>query len=104
MSKLNIQERIREYYCTGNGEWLMEKGKVKEARLLKEACERIETLENRLGLAYEKEQKTENYFVKIARDSEKEAKKERDEALRKYADIAYIVRALKDIKIEEFGE
>ena len=38
-----IVERIREYYCSGdNNEWLVEKGKVKEGRLLKESCIEIE--------------------------------------------------------------
>ena len=40
----NIEEKIREYYLSEDGEWLVEKGKVKEARLLKEAVERITTL------------------------------------------------------------
>jgi hypothetical protein len=39
-----IEIRIREHYCADNGEWLVEKGKVKEAKLLKEACETIERL------------------------------------------------------------
>lgn len=39
-----IETRIRQHYCADNGEWLVEKGKVKEAKLLKEACESIEKL------------------------------------------------------------
>ena len=39
-----IETRIREHYCAENGEWLVEKGKVKEAKLLKEACLTIEML------------------------------------------------------------
>lgn len=39
-----IEARIRQHYCAENGEWLIEKGKVKEAKLLKEACETIESL------------------------------------------------------------
>jgi hypothetical protein len=39
-----IETRIRQHYCADNGEWLVEKGKVKEAKLLKEACETIEKL------------------------------------------------------------
>jgi capsid portal protein len=39
-----IETRIRQHYCADNGEWLVEKGKVKEAKLLKEACEAIEKL------------------------------------------------------------
>ena len=39
-----IEFRIRQHYQADNGEWLVEKGKVKEAKLLKEACEEIEKL------------------------------------------------------------
>lgn len=41
-----VEDRIREHYCADNGEWLVEKGKVKEARLLKEAFHRIHSLKN----------------------------------------------------------
>ena len=44
MSDKRIEARIREYYVAETGEWLVEKGKVKEAKLLKEACETIESL------------------------------------------------------------
>jgi hypothetical protein len=39
-----IETRIRQHYQADSGEWLVEKGKVKEAKLLKEACETIEKL------------------------------------------------------------
>jgi len=39
-----IETRIREHYVAETGEWLVEKGKVKEAKMLKEACETIEKL------------------------------------------------------------
>jgi len=42
--KPTIEEKIRIHYSAGNGEWLIEKGKVKEAKLLKEAVERIDSL------------------------------------------------------------
>jgi len=41
-----VEERIREHYQVANGEWLVESGKVKEARLLKEAAERIDQLKS----------------------------------------------------------
>lgn len=44
MSDKRIETRIREHYVAETGEWLVEKGKVKEAKLLKEACETIESL------------------------------------------------------------
>lgn len=44
MTDKSIEARIREHYVADSGEWLVEKGKVKEAKLLKEACEAIELL------------------------------------------------------------
>ena len=46
MPEKNIEEQIRDYYQANNGEWLVEKGKVKEAKLLKQAVERIDSLKN----------------------------------------------------------
>ena len=39
-----IETRIRQHYVAEDGEWLVEKGKVKEAKMLKEACETIEKI------------------------------------------------------------
>lgn len=50
MSEKTVEVRIREHYCAENGEWLIEKGKVKEARLLKEAYHRIQSLKNDVGM------------------------------------------------------
>ena len=44
MADKRIETRIREHYVAETGEWLVERGKVKEAKLLKEACETIEKL------------------------------------------------------------
>ena len=44
MADKRIETRIREHYVADTGEWLVERGKVKEAKLLKEACETIEKL------------------------------------------------------------
>lgn len=44
MTDKAIETRIRQHYVADTGEWLVEKGKVKEAKLLKEACETIERL------------------------------------------------------------
>lgn len=44
MIDLPIETRIRNHYQADSEEWLVEKGKVKEAKLLKEACEEIEKL------------------------------------------------------------
>lgn len=50
MSEKTVEVRIREHYCAENGEWLVDKGKVKEARLLKEAYHRIQSLKNDVGM------------------------------------------------------
>jgi adenosyl cobinamide kinase/adenosyl cobinamide phosphate guanylyltransferase len=39
-----IEERIRKHYQAETGEWLIERGKTKEAALLKEACHELERL------------------------------------------------------------
>ena len=43
-AKKLINERIREFYVSEDGEWLYERGKVREAKLLKEACVELERL------------------------------------------------------------
>jgi hypothetical protein len=57
-----VEQRIREHYQASDGEWLVEKGKIKEARLLKEAVERIDTLRD-----YEKK-----YWAEVFRRQEKD--------------------------------
>jgi hypothetical protein len=44
MTAKPVEERIREHYQVANGEWLVPKSHIKEARLLKEAAERIDQL------------------------------------------------------------
>jgi uncharacterized protein (DUF3084 family) len=56
-----VEDRIREHYQVANGEWLVEKGRVKEARLLKEAAERIDSLK-----PYE-----QRYYSELLRRDEK---------------------------------
>jgi hypothetical protein len=46
--ELKIEEQIRNHYTATDGEWLVEKGKVKEAKLLKEATLEIERLRKEL--------------------------------------------------------
>jgi hypothetical protein len=61
-----IETRIRQHYCADNGEWLVEKGKVKEAKLLKEACETLEKLRRQ----YETSER--NYYRMMMDTSKKE--------------------------------
>jgi chaperonin cofactor prefoldin len=56
MTVKSIESRIREYYVSESGEWLVEKGKVKEAKLLKEACETIEWLRRQNNLQWQQAQ------------------------------------------------
>lgn len=62
MTDKSIEARIREHYVSENGEWLVERGKVKEARLLKEACETIEQLRRRYAAS-------ENNYFRLMRDT-----------------------------------
>lgn len=68
MADKSIEARIREHYVSDNGEWLVEKGHVKEARLLKEACETIERLRRQYA-------SSENNYYRLLTDT---AKRERD--------------------------
>jgi len=47
-NKLTISEKIRKHYNSEDGEWIIQAGKMKEAKLLKEACETIEKQENEI--------------------------------------------------------
>ncbi len=49
MAEKTVEQRIRELYCAEGSEWLVEKGKVKEARLLKEAHHEIVRLKKELS-------------------------------------------------------
>jgi hypothetical protein len=66
MTDKTIEARIREHYVSDNGEWLVEKGKVKEARLLKEACETIERLRREIAVS------ERNYYRMLRSTNDKE--------------------------------
>ena len=58
-SRLPIEVVIREHYQDTDGEWLVEKGKVKEAKMLKQAVARIDTLV--ADVAYAKEPREQEH-------------------------------------------
>ena len=71
-----IEEQIREHYTAQGGEWLVEKGKVKEAKLLKEACLNIEKLRRQYKTS------EENYYHLMTNTSKRERDvEEREKAL-----------------------
>ena len=41
ITNLNVEDEIKKHYLADDGMWLVEKGKIKEAKLLKEAHARI---------------------------------------------------------------
>jgi len=45
--KIDIATKIRKHYNSEDGDWIIQAGKMKEAKLLKEACETIEKQENK---------------------------------------------------------
>lgn len=63
MTTKSVEERIREHYTAQSGEWLVEKGKVKEAKLLKEACIKLERQGRELEKLHEEKRNKhwENY-------------------------------------------
>ena len=70
MTTKYITERIREYYCVDKHkeEWLVEKGKVKEGRMLKEACIEIERLQKRVS---DQETRINKRWIKSYEDDNK---------------------------------
>ena len=76
MTDKSIETRIRQHYVAESGEWLVEKGKVKEAKMLKEACETIVELRKSYKTA-------ENaYYGKLGEFSKRErVVKEREKAV-----------------------
>lgn len=76
MSKKLIEEQIREHYTAQSGEWLVEKGKVKEAKLLKEACLTLEAA--RRELAKLREEKDKGFWGNITKER---ALEEREKAI-----------------------
>jgi len=46
--KIDIATKIRKHYNSEDGDWIIQAGKMKEAKLLKEACETIEKQENEI--------------------------------------------------------
>tara|TARA_B110000503_G_scaffold67023_1_gene105110 strand:- start:262 stop:585 length:324 start_codon:yes stop_codon:yes gene_type:complete len=76
MSDKLIETRIRQHYVAEDGEWLVEKGKVKEAKMLKEACETVVELRKSYNTS-------ENaYYRKLTEFNKRErAVKEREEAV-----------------------
>jgi len=76
MTTKPVEERIREHYTAQNGEWLVEKGKVKEAKLLKEACETIEKLRQQYARS------EDNYYRMMMGTNKKESDlKEREKRI-----------------------
>ena len=80
MTDKTVEQRIREHYTAQNGEWLVEKGKVKEAKLLKEACIKLEQQGRELSkLREEKHRKQwENYDKQRELDKREKAIEERE--------------------------
>jgi biopolymer transport protein ExbB/TolQ len=72
MSDLSVEEKIQKLYMAENGIWLVQKGKMTEAKLLKEAYERINYLKKERSYYFNKYQNNINPY-----------KSERDNLLKK---------------------
>lgn len=79
MSKLNVEDEIKKHYLADDGMWLVEKGKIKEAKLLKEAHERITWLNSQYRHYYNAYTSGYQSSIKIYRDECDELKKELEE-------------------------
>lgn len=73
-----IEDRITEYYSGENGTWVVEKGKLKEAKLLKEAVTRIRALKNELRFVSDSRDDLRTKMIdkeKVLKDREVELEK-----------------------------
>ena len=82
MSKLNVEDEIKKHYMADDGMWLVEKGKIKEAKPLKEAHERITWLRSQYSYYYNAYTKGYQSSVQPYKDEITELKQE-NEKLRK---------------------
>lgn len=87
MKKEDIATRIRKHYNSEDGEWIIQAGKMKEAKLLKEACETIESLTK-------KNIRLQNTQAKIWSDNNKHDNEVREPLEEK------IIKLQKDLKLE----
>ena len=88
--ELLIEERIRKHYQAETGEWLVERGKTKEAALLKEACHELERLRKLASNLETRNWKLVNDKIDERRDIEKPFRDEIDELKKsneKYRDL-----------------
>lgn len=80
MSEKTITQKIEEHFAVEGGEWLFERGKVKEGKLIKEAYHRIKTLQRRLRFSDEENRKLRADSYSKARElSEREQSVEKKE-------------------------
>jgi hypothetical protein len=77
MTELSVEQKIEKFYKAENGVWLVEKGKVTEAKLLKEAFERINSLKADRKFYYD-------LYMDAAKIAAEPYKKERDYWMKKY--------------------
>lgn len=70
-----VEDRIVEYYLAEDGTWLVEKGKVKEAKLLKEADARIRQLKKEVRFYEQKWSEKNRDRIDLRREIEEEIKK-----------------------------
>ena len=91
MTKATIEQLITKAYAgESGGDWVVEKGKVKECRLLKEAVQRIEELKKRNQ--YLNDQiSNEGYEVRMV---EKKWRKKYDDLRGKYIRLKSAVKEI----------
>jgi hypothetical protein len=57
MAEKTITQKIEEHFAVEEGEWLFERGKVKEGKLIKEAYHMIKDLQRELAIAIRQNRK-----------------------------------------------
>jgi predicted RNase H-like nuclease (RuvC/YqgF family) len=79
ITNLNVEDEIKKHYLADDGMWLVEKGKIKEAKLLKEAHARILWLHSQYKHYYNAYNTGYQSSVTRYRDEIAELKKELEE-------------------------
>lgn len=78
----NVEEKIKKHYCAEGGDWLVEKGKVKEARLLKEAYHRILSLKGDVRMYLDWYQREKSQRIEFERSLEGREKRLKEQERR----------------------
>ncbi len=97
-----IKEKITAYYVSEDGTWLVEKGKVKEAKLIKEAFQEINELEKDVKRLEQKVQREEDLYYSWYKEEAQKRKSMEDYAEKLEYKISSLMEKLQSIANDIF--